>query len=167
MTESPLRRRRFASTDDQTFTDALQRRAESDVKTVRWELAQHNNKVMFNVGHGMTSTDEYDIFSVDHPFTRSDNWGNWACLGVTCDVAKREVIHYLNGEPIGVGRFEHADPLLLDFMELGNFGSTSEELEKRPGVAGRRFYGAIDEVVIANRVFDAAEIKSFWSNGNP
>lgn len=166
MTETPERRRRFAPTDQQTITDALRRRAESNVKTVRWELAQHSNKVMFSVGHG-AALSEYDAFDVDHEFTRSESWGNWACLGVTCDVANREVIHYLNGEPIGVGRFEHADPLLLDFMELGNFGVSGEELEESGGFAQRRFYGAFDEVVIANRVFDPAEIKSFWTNGKP
>ena len=166
MTEHPDRRSRFMPTDDGSIFDAQRRRAESKIKTVRWELAQHNSKVMFSAGRG-TRLIDYDAFAVDHRFTRSDNWGHWACLGVTCDVGKREVIHYLDGEPIGVGQFEHAEPLLLDFMELGNFGATTKELEESAGFAERRFYGAIDQLLIANRVFSPSEIKSFWSSGKP
>jgi hypothetical protein len=121
---------------------------------------------MFSAGRGMALSD-YDTCAVDHEFTRSDSWGHWGCLGLTCDVATREVIHYLDGEPIGVGRFEHAEPLLLDFMELGNFGASNAELEESAGFAQRRFYGAIDQLVIANRVFSPIEIKSFWSDGRP
>lgn len=166
MTEHPGRRAQFAPTDSQVIADAIQRRRETDVSTVRWEIAQHNHKVLFSVGHGPT-LDRYDLFASDHPSTHSDNWGHWTCLAVTCDVAKRETIHYFNGQPIGTGRFKRNDPLLLDFMELGNFGATRKELETTDGFAQRRFYGAIDEVVIAERVFDAEEIKSIWIDGQP
>ncbi|TWU59241.1 FecR protein [Rubripirellula tenax] len=166
MTEHPVRRAMFLATDNQSLGMAMQRRRESTVETVRWELSQYTHNVMFSVGHGMQRS-EYDELAVDHPYTRSDRWGNWACMGVTCDVNKREVTHYLNGDPIGTGHFERAVPLLLDFMELGNFGTTTEELEHTSGAAQRRFYGAIDEVLIADRVFEAAEIKAFWEAGIP
>lgn len=166
MTEHPGRRALFLPTDNQSLDKAMQRRRETKVEAVRWELSQNTGNVMFSVGHGLNRSD-YDVSAADHPYTRSDRWGGWACMGVTCDVQKREVIHYLNGKPIGKGQFERAEPLLLDFMELGNFGTTSEELEETDGSAQRRFYGAIDEVVIADRVFDAAEIQAFWSNGKP
>jgi len=166
MTEHPDRRKMLMATDNKVLGDAMQRRRESTVETVRWELSQYTNNVLFSVGHGMDRSD-YDMSAAVHPYTRSSRWGTWACMGVTCDAKKREVIHYLNGDPIGGGQFERAKPLLLDFMELGNFGATSDELKETDGLAQRRFYGAIDELVIANRVFDAAEIKAFWTNGKP
>ncbi len=132
MTETPRRRQLFAPANDQSILDAKKRRAKSSVKTVRWELAQHSNNVMFSVGHGDDALWQYDAFDVGHPSTRSDNWGNWACLAVTCDVARREVIHYFNGEPIGIGKFEQAEPLLLDFMELGNFARPAKSCRSLP-----------------------------------
>lgn len=166
MTEHPERRAMFLATDNQSLANAMQRRRQSSVETVRWELSQYTHNVMFSVGHGMDRS-EYDEYAVAHPYTRSDRWGTWACMGVTCDVKKREVVHYLNGQPIGTGQFEWADPLLLDFMELGNFGATTEELEQVDSSAQRRFYGAIDELLIADRVFNASEIHAFWKNGQP
>ncbi|MBB3209128.1 hypothetical protein FHS27_004966 [Rhodopirellula rubra] len=166
MTEHPGRRALFSPADDKSISEAMKRRSKTTVETVRWELSQHTNNVMFSVGHGIKESD-YDKLAVDHPYTRSDRWGTWACMGVTCDVKERTVTHYLNGQPIGTGQFTRAEPLLLDFMELGNFGTTVEELERTGGSAQRRFYGAIDELMIADRVFDASEIKSFWENGKP
>ncbi|MFG0287827.1 MAG: iron dicitrate transport regulator FecR, partial [Rhodopirellula sp. JB044] len=160
MTEHPGRRALFSPADDQSISEAMERRSKTTVETVRWELAHHTNNVLFSVGHGIKESD-YDKLAVDHPYTRSDRWGTWACMGVTCDAKTRTVTHYLNGQPIGTGQFKRAEPLLLDFMELGNFGTTVEELEETGGSAQRRFFGAIDELVIADRVFDESEIKAF------
>ncbi|WP_404310124.1 iron dicitrate transport regulator FecR [Neorhodopirellula lusitana] len=167
MTENPARRQQFSRANDQSVAGAFSRLATSNVKTVRWEISQAHPNVMFSVGHGQEGNWRYDTCPVQNPATHPDNWGVWECLAVTCNATKREVTHYRNGEPIGTCRIKNADPLLLDFMELGNFGATREELEKSKGSSQRRFFGAIDELVIARRVMTAEEIKTFWSNGKP
>lgn len=88
-------------------------------------------------------------------------------VGVTCDTQRHQVVHYLNGAEIGRGELANDAPLLLDFMELGNFGISSDELERSAGRSLRRFYGAIDEVVIARRVFTPAEMQNTWEIGRP
>ena len=167
MTESPVRRKKMAKTNGRIETEAMARRATSDVKTVRWELGQSSSHSMFAIGYGarIPSQWKYDAITVDQPATRTTQWGNWACLAVTCEVFGGDVIHYFNGKRIGSGELTRAEPLLLDFMELGNFGVTHEELKRTEGASQRRFYGAIDEVIIAKRVFSDTELAEIWNYG--
>ncbi len=169
MTESPVRRRIVAKPNERITAEATERRATSEVQTVRWELGQATRNAMFAVGYGgrIASDWRYDAIAVDQPATHTNAWGNWACLAVTCDVASGDVIHYLNGRRIGSGELTRLKPLLLDFMELGNFGVTHEEMKRTAGQSQRRFYGAFDEVIIAKRVFSDAEIAEIWSQGKP
>jgi len=169
MTEQAARRRHLAPTTDGALGDAVARRAASSVQTVRWELNRDKYNVHFNIGHGGNEPRSwrYDATKAPNDATLSNNWGSWACLAVTCDVVKGQVVHYLNGKRIGTGALAHDDPLLLDFMELGNFGVSNDELLESGGLAERRFYGVIDEVVIARRVFDEAELAAIWENGKP
>ncbi|MCM2375214.1 LamG domain-containing protein [Aporhodopirellula aestuarii] len=169
MTESPLRRARFAPTGDRVVQEALARRSTSKVQTVRWELNQENANATFNVGYGNSSPKSwiYSQTAARNPATLSDNWGQWSCLAVTANVTTGEVVHFLNGKRIGTGKLKDPSPLLLDFLELGNFGVSADELERTAGDSQRRFYGVIDEVLIANRVFGDSEIEEIWSAGKP
>ncbi len=167
MTENPARRLRFAPIEDKSIADAMQRLQTSAVKTVRWELTRQQSNVTLSIGHGLQNRADYETVRADSVSTRPDRWGHWACMAVTCDVAKQEIVHYLDGAPIGRGKLESSEPLLLDFMELGNFGASMEEITKSNGNSIRRFYGAVDELVIARRAMTAAEIKEFWLHGKP
>ncbi|GAA4459466.1 LamG-like jellyroll fold domain-containing protein [Novipirellula rosea] len=169
MTESPRRRARFAPTGDRVVQEALARRSRSKVQTVRWELNHENANATFNIGYGNVSPKSwtYSQTAARNPATLSDNWGQWSCLAVTANVATGEVVHFLNGKRIGTGKLKDSSPLLLDFLELGNFGVSADELERTSGGSQRRFYGVIDEVLIANRVFDDSEIEEIWSAGKP
>ncbi|MEM9644967.1 MAG: FecR domain-containing protein, partial [Planctomycetota bacterium] len=167
MTESLARRRPFAAPDAKSISSAIERREKSNIESVRWELTQPNETVMFSIGRIEDQDLRYDALSVRHPSTQSNKWGQWACYGVTCDVNRGEVIHYFNGHSIGIRRFQNDTPLILDFMELGNFGTTPRELEESGESSQRRFYGAMDELLIANRAFTKEEMNAFWANGKP
>lgn len=169
MTEAPGRRARFAPLGDRVVDEARIRRATSNVQTVRWELTQELGNSTFNIGYQTSGQARwtYDRSAARNPATDSDSWGQWSCLAVTADVKTGEIAHYLNGERIGSGILWNSSPLLLDFMELGNFGVTVDEVEQSSGRSQRRFYGAIDEVVISSRVFDESEIANIWLIGKP
>ncbi|MGB7328128.1 MAG: LamG-like jellyroll fold domain-containing protein, partial [Rubripirellula sp.] len=169
MTEAPSRRRRFASTESQIASDAVRRRLTSTVQSVRWELNQQQSNVLFSIGHGSGPPRDwrYEKFPAANAATNADLWGKWILVGVTCDTQRHQVVHYLNGAEIGQGELASDAPLLLDFMELGNFGISTDELERSAGLSQRRFYGAIDEVVIAERVFTPTELRSLWEIGRP
>ncbi len=167
MNENPSRRALFSPLNSKAIEDARERLSRSKVKTVRWELARKGGNVMFNVAHDHGGRLEYETCSVPNPSARSAHWGEWACLAVTCDTVQRRVVHYWNGKQIGICELEHAEPLLLDFMELGNFGVPRKEMAKSKGLSRRRFYGAFDEVLIASRTLAPDEIKTFWLDGRP
>lgn len=169
MTENAARRLRFTSASGTEMFDAIARRTSSSVQTVRWELNQERSNVLFSVGHATNDPQQwkYDWASAFNESTKPDHWGQWACLAVTCDVVSGDIFHYRNGELIGAGKLNHAIPLPLDFMELGNFGVSADELERSGGMSQRRFYGAIDELVVSKRIFTPEEIEAFWMNGKP
>ena len=52
-------------------------------------------------------------------------------------------------------------------MTLGNFSVSDAELKTSGGLAQRRFYGAVDEVLIANRVLNDDELTDIWTNERP
>ena len=93
---------------------------------------------MVSVGHGGGADLTYDAFSVKHKSTEPDHWGEWACLAVTYDVAKREIVHYRNGERTGVGKFKYTEPQLLDYVELANYRVSRAELQRSEGLPQHR-----------------------------
>ncbi|MCO8120638.1 iron dicitrate transport regulator FecR [Stieleria sp. TO1_6] len=169
MTESPLRRARFAPAGNRMIEQALRRRSTSNVQTVRWELTQQQTNSAFNVGYGSNVPKNWTYHTSVAPNSaiHPNNWGQWSCFAVTANVKTGDIVHYVNGVRTGTGNLTNTSALLLDFMELGNFGASADEIRRSSGRSQRRFYGAIDEVLIANRVFDDSEIESIWMSGKP
>ena len=66
---------------------------------------------------------------------------------------------------VGGRRLTRDDPLLLDYMTLGNFSTWDAEPELAK--SERRFYGAIDELLIADRVFSDDEVHQLYDAGRP
>lgn len=168
MTEEPARRRILNPTASFSIADAMARRKSSHVKSVRWELFQPVPRVSFSVAYAEEENNwKWQTFPAESDFPNQANWGKWTCIAVTCDARNRKVIQYHNGERIGDWDLQHSDPLLLDFMTLGNFSVSDLELKTSGGLAQRRFFGAFDEVLIANRIFNDDEMLAIWTNGKP
>ena len=168
MTEEPARRRNLNPTVSYSIAEALDRRKASQVKSVRWELFQPVPRVSFSVATTQGESDwKWESCHSKSDFPSQSNWGKWACVAVTCDTVNGRVRHYHNGERISDLSLPHTNPLLLDFMTLGNFSVSDAELKTSGGLAQRRFYGAVDEVLIANRVLNDDELTDIWTNGRP
>ena len=90
--------------------------------------------------------------------------GCWALLASVVDGSRREVIHYVNGRELARRPAEIQTPFALTRVCLGNLSST--EAEARAGIRYGLF-GKVDEVIVADRAFTAAEIARLYNAGKP
>jgi hypothetical protein len=94
-----------------------------------------------------------------------DKMGQWMFLAAVVDVAHREVVHYLNGQPVSRHKLEQAPPFLLGPSDLGNWNPMGQ-----PGgnpFLIRHFGGAMDEFLLFNRALTPAEIEALHTGGKP
>jgi hypothetical protein len=169
MTEEPLRRVALNPVMKLARDDIAAKRVASQVRSVRWELFEPTPRLSLAVGYAQANRNKcsYTSFHAANDFPGQLNWGKWCCLAVTCDTVSGRVIQYHNGQRISDGQLSRTDPLILDFMTLGNLSVSDDEVKNSAGRARRRFYGAFDELIIADRVFGDEEIDEIWRVGQP
>ncbi|WP_068267077.1 FecR domain-containing protein [Rubripirellula obstinata] len=125
----------------------------SDRNIARLSLAFMDKRPMTYDICGYTSGAEPEI---------EDQTGKWGCYGVTIDPHKMEVSHFFNGKRTSVTKMKRVSPLPLETMEMGNHSTTPAE---RQSGMSYRFFGVIDELIVANRVFDSEEMASIYEYG--
>jgi hypothetical protein len=169
MTEEPLRRVTLNPLPQITHHNLADIRTATEVRAVRWELFGPEPRLSLAVGYRQDKSKllAYTSFHAAHDFPSPLNWGKWCCLAVTCDTETGRVIQYYNGQKIHSGRLKHSDPIVLDYMTLGNLSVSDEEVERSAGLARRRFYGAFDELLIAERILSDQELSEIYRIGQP
>jgi hypothetical protein len=101
------------------------------------------------------------------------DFGRWLFLATTYAAESGQVVHYVDGRPVGTGTFEHRLPAILGAMEFGNWGADDTLAENRwirqqqPNLRLRNFVGRLDELNIFSRVLAPAEILSVFQSGQP
>ena len=168
MTEEPYRRKNLNPLSKLAMEDVYSRRNASQVKSVRWELFEPSPRISFSIAYADREANwQYESCHSNSTLAKQSNWGRWTCIAVTIDTQRGDVIQYHEGVEIGRYKLQHADPLLLDYMTLGNFSISQSELQKSSGLAQRRFYGAVDELLISQRIYSSEEIQEIWIKGKP
>jgi hypothetical protein len=101
------------------------------------------------------------------------DFGRWISLATTYDSNTGIVLHYRDGEMVGMGEFPRHPPVRLTAMEFGNWGARRDQKENR-WIARqpeewdtRNFVGRLDELVILQRALTATEIHEHYQIGKP
>ncbi len=94
-----------------------------------------------------------------------DKFGMWTHLAVVLDGKARQVVQYLNGEPIARQTLTLGPPYRLGPAELGNWNARSG-----PNPAAsliRNLSGSLDEFEIFSRALSDAEVLELYAQGKP
>jgi hypothetical protein len=89
--------------------------------------------------------------------------GRWRQLAVVVDGAKREVVHYLDGQAVRRTAIVKPQRLRLGNAELGNWGLPDTGAPHPI----RNFNGRMDEFVVFNEALSDAEIAGLFEEGRP
>ncbi len=129
--------------------------------TIHWLIRRDGVLGMTVIGAG--SGDHQIVASP--PVITLDKFGTWLHLGVTLDFGSKQVIHYVNGLPVGEKALKITPPFRIGPAELGNWNAKGFP-ENDPFMI-RNFSGAIDDFCVFGRALSEHEIRVLYSQGKP
>lgn len=97
--------------------------------------------------------------------SRLEELGVWQHLAVVLDGKARQVVHYLNGDPISRHALTIEPPFRIGAAELGNWNAQSGA-EQAPFLV-RNLSGSFDEFALFSRALSDAEIRELHARGKP
>ena len=99
------------------------------------------------------------------PVLTLDQYGIWTHLAVVLDGKARQVVHYLNGQPVSRHSLRITPPFRFGEAELGNWNAHG--FPGNDPFLIRNFSGAMDEFCLFNRPLTSDGIASLYANGKP
>jgi hypothetical protein len=99
------------------------------------------------------------------PVLTQDELGMWLHLAVVLDGRSRQVVHYVNGDPVSRHALKLVPPFRIGSAELGNWNPRSDP-DPIPFLI-RNLSGAFDEFGLFNRALGDAEIQELYAKGKP
>ena len=99
------------------------------------------------------------------PVLTLDQFGMWLHLSVVLDGKSRQVVHYLNGEPVSRHALKLGPPFRLGSSELGNWNPRSAPKPAASPI--RNLSGSLDKFELFNRALHDAEIRDLYRKGKP
>ncbi|MCH2208386.1 MAG: FecR family protein [Lentisphaerales bacterium] len=137
---------------------------ENDFHALRWTINKRG-EISLNAFYWGKSkvpgTLKVHTFKTKPAVISPKDFGKWLCLGVTYDYNKKEVIHYLNGQPKNKIPIDNTHPVDMNFMEIGNLTHPDNDRVKRQPF---QFKGKMDEILIADRPYSEEEMKQYFEN---
>ena len=100
-----------------------------------------------------------------HPVLTVNEFGMWIHLAAVLDGKDRQMVHYVNGNPVTRHALNLGPPFRVGPSELGNWNALSG-----PNLAPvliRNFSGSIDEFELFSRALSDAEVRNLYSQGKP
>lgn len=132
-------------------------------RAFRWELKSGGELALTLAGTPGAGAAAWRSFASPALLT-SERHGQWLCLATVLDGARGELTHFINGVAVARHPLPVGPPLALAHLSLGN--APVSDAEARAGLS-RGFFGAVDEFVIAGRVFSPAELRRYYEVGRP
>ncbi|HLH52095.1 MAG TPA: LamG-like jellyroll fold domain-containing protein [Verrucomicrobiae bacterium] len=99
------------------------------------------------------------------PVPSLENLGVWQHLAVVIDGRAHEVVHYVNGLPVGRHTLKLDPPFRVGSAELGNWNARSGP-DPEPSLI-RNLSGSLDEFELFSRALTDAEIRDLYLKGKP
>lgn len=129
--------------------------------TIHWLIRRDGVLGMTVIGKALG---EHQIVASD-PVVALDKFGTWLHLAVTLDADAKQVIHYVNGLPVGGKALKIAPPFRIGPAELGNWNAKGFP-ENDPFMI-RNFSGAMDDFCVFGRALSEREIRVLYAQGRP
>jgi hypothetical protein len=99
------------------------------------------------------------------PVLTLDQFGMWLQLAVVLNGRTRQVVHFVDGDPVSRHSLNQEPPYRLGTGELGNWNAVSTP---KPVLAPiRNLSGSFDEFVLFSRALTDAEIFDLYLQGKP
>lgn len=133
----------------------------SRIGEFRWELLQ-DGTISFNIVRSQSGKSLLWDTTRTPPILTPEWLGQWVQLAVTYEVGSGEVTHYFNGRMAARITSKNALPLSLELLELGNLSLGPTEVSQGMRYA---FLGAMDEVLILDRILSTDEILALHEVG--
>jgi hypothetical protein len=94
-----------------------------------------------------------------------DQFGIWTHLAVVIDGRSKQVVQYVNGQPVSQHTLRTGPPYQIGTAELGNWNAAG--LPGNDPFLIRNFSGFIDEFCLFSRALNSGEVRSLYSDGKP
>jgi hypothetical protein len=138
---------------------------------VRWQLTQQGQLALTQllVDDDSLADPASTQRVISAPAIPLERMGLWVHVVSVVDFRTGVVAHYVDGKPVGSGKFAKLVPGKLGSVELGNWG-IAPETEKGRRLAGggyldRSFVGKIDEFALFSRALSSDEIQRLFLQG--
>jgi hypothetical protein len=99
------------------------------------------------------------------PVLTLDEFGMWLHLAVVLDGRSRQVVHYVNGDPVSRQALKLGPPFRVGSAELGNWNAGSGP-DPAPFLI-RNLSGSFDEFGLSSRALSDPEVRDLYANGRP
>jgi hypothetical protein len=99
------------------------------------------------------------------PVPRLEEFGMWVHLAVVLDGPNRQVVHYVDGDPVSRQALRIEPPFRIDSAELGNWNARSGP-NPTPFLI-RNLSGAFDEFALFSRALSDVEVGELHAKGKP
>ena len=129
--------------------------------TIHWLIRNDGalGLTVFGAGSG-----NYQILA-SPPVLTLDKFGMWIHLAVVLDGKTRQVVHYVNGDPVFRHVLKLGPPFRLASAELGNWNARSGP-NPAPALL-RNLSGSLDEFELFGRALSDAEVRGLYAKGKP
>ena len=99
------------------------------------------------------------------PVLAPDEFGVWLHLAVVLDGRSRQVVHYINGDPVSRHALNLGPPFRIGAAELGNWNARGGP-DAAP-VLIRNLSGSLDEFGLFSRALSDADVRELYAAGKP
>jgi hypothetical protein len=99
------------------------------------------------------------------PVLTLDELGMWLHLAAVLDGRSRQVVHYVNGDPVSRQALKLGPPFRLGSAELGNWNPRTGP-DPTPFLI-RNLSGSFDEFRLFSRALSDAEVRELYAKGKP
>ena len=131
-----------------------------DAGTVHWVIRSDGVLGLTVIG----AKGEHQILT-SPPVLTVDQFGVWTHLAVVLNGPGKQVVHYVNGQPVSRHPVRLGPPYRIGNAELGNWNAVG--FPGNDPFLIRNFAGVLDEFCLFGRALGDAEVRTLYTDGKP
>lgn len=132
---------------------------------VHWQIYRDGRVALSSHSGKKGSVDETWDRGLSPALFTGSRLGTWTHLTSVFDSANGTIKHFLNGEFVSATPIKRPVPLILENVEIGNWGFRDVNRRYNPEYVGRNWTGCIDEFALLGRALSADEVRDYYLRG--